>query len=174
MRVSAALASALIVGFACVAARAVEIGAEPKPAKPPTSRAPKIATWRSFTKFLLCSSVPTRVAGGRTTLTMYRQAQGYPSRPRHCQVRCCGALAHYLGDVVVDPADIDDMDPRLGRQIAIVEHRHRGAILVGGSDQVGAANPFDIPHVGRAASPRQPNADDTVPASRSQSCRERP
>ena len=109
-----------------------------------------------------------------TTLTMCRQARRFPERLRRCQVRCCGALARHFGDVVVDPADIDDMDPRLGRQIAIVEHRHRGAILVGGSEQVGAPNPFDTPHVGRAASPRQPNSDDTVPTTRSQSCREWP
>jgi len=110
----------------------------------------------------------------QTTLTMGRKARRFPKHPRHCQVRCCGALAHHLGDGVVDPTDIDDMDPRLGRQIAIVEHHHRGAILVGGFEQVGAPNPFDTPHVGRAASPRQPNSDDTVPTTRSQSRREWP
>jgi hypothetical protein len=68
---------------------------------------------------------------------------------------------------------IDDMDPRLGRQIAIVEH-HPRAILVGGSQQVGVPNPLDALLVGRAASPRQPSSDDTVPASRSQSRREWP
>jgi hypothetical protein len=64
---------------------------------------------------------------------------------RHRYVRRRGALPHYLADITVDLADIDNVYPGFGGQIPIIEHRRRGSVVVGGTEQVGAANVLDLP-----------------------------
>ena len=65
MRVSAALASVLIDGFAWVAADKAGIENGPQPARPPANRAARIATWRNFTEFLQYWDALGRCEGGQ-------------------------------------------------------------------------------------------------------------
>src|ERR1700691_749196 len=100
MRVSAALASGVIDGFAAVAADASAIGNGLPPARPPASRAARIATCLSFMNFLHCWGARALLgsAGLRTPpqgilAWCGRQAQRFAGQLRYRRNRHYGAGA---------------------------------------------------------------------------------
>lgn len=58
------------------------------------------------------------------------RAEGLAERLRHHQPGLRFAQLHDFGGVVADAADIDNVDVRFGREIAEIEHRRRGPVVV--------------------------------------------
>src|SRR5439155_312926 len=81
----------------------------------------------------------------RASASGLARAKPLTKRLRDRQIRRCRTLLHYFADVFIDFADIDDVNARLRSQIAVIEHRRSGAVIVSGTEQVRATHPIDIP-----------------------------
>ena len=64
---------------------------------------------------------------------------------RDSLIRRGGAAVHHLFHIAVDLAHIDDVNSGLCRQVAVIKHRRCRPVIIRGAEQVGAADPLDIP-----------------------------
>src|SRR5690348_11221475 len=94
---------------------------------------------------MLFARASTYMLASETLEHLLARAQRFAECLRHRYTRCRRALFHDPAEVVRDLADIDDVNIRLGRKIAEIEHCRRRAIIVGCAEKVGAAHAFDVP-----------------------------
>jgi hypothetical protein len=90
-------------------------------------------------------NAPVIPAGSAKLAARTARAECFAECLRHRNVWRRGALLHYLADILVDLADIDDVHAGFCSQITVIEHRRSRAVVVGGAEQVGAANLLNLP-----------------------------